>query len=103
MAKVPLKGSERAAVPGARPLSPAEATERMEVSVIVRRRGSGEMQSRVAALAAGERSRGAMSRDEFARAGLRPPIVIGRCTDDPGRLELVGGPLPAGGWRHQVG
>jgi thiamine monophosphate kinase len=41
--------------------------------------------------------------DEFARAGLRPPIVIGRCTDDPGRLELAGGPLPAGGWRHQVG
>ena len=57
MAKVPLKGSERVAAPGARPLSPAEATERMEVSVIVRRRGSGEMQSRVAALAAGERSR----------------------------------------------
>ena len=42
-------------------------------------------------------------RDEFARAGLRSPIVIGRCTDDPGRLELDGGPLPAGGWRHQVG
>ncbi|HEV3264274.1 MAG TPA: thiamine-phosphate kinase [Acidimicrobiales bacterium] len=41
--------------------------------------------------------------DEFARAGLRPPIVIGRCTDDPGRLELAGGPLPAGGWRHPVG
>ena len=67
MAKVPLKGSERAAVPGALVLAPAEATERLEVSVIVRRRGSGEMQSRVAALTAGERSRGAMSRDEFAR------------------------------------
>lgn len=42
-------------------------------------------------------------RTEFARAGLRPPTVIGRCTDDPGRLELGGGPLPFGGWRHQVG
>jgi len=58
MAKVPLKGSERAAVPGARVLAPAEATERLEVSVILRRRGLGEMQSRVAALASGGRSRG---------------------------------------------
>jgi hypothetical protein len=57
MAKVPLKGSERAAVPGALELAPAEATERMEVSVIIRRRGPGEMQSRVVALAAGERAR----------------------------------------------
>jgi len=40
---------------------------------------------------------------EFATAGLRPPIVIGRCTDDPGRLELHGDPLPAGGWRHDFG
>ena len=48
MAKVPLKGSARAAVPGARELAPADATERMEVSVLVRRRGLGEMQSRVA-------------------------------------------------------
>ena len=76
MAKVPLKGSERAAVPGARPLSPAEAAERMEVSVIVRRRGPGELQSRVAALASGERSRGVMSRDEFARAHGADPNAI---------------------------
>ena len=41
--------------------------------------------------------------NEFARAGLRPPMVVGQCTDDPGRLELDGAPLPAGGWRHQVG
>ncbi|HVB93270.1 MAG TPA: thiamine-phosphate kinase [Acidimicrobiales bacterium] len=40
--------------------------------------------------------------DGFARAGLRPPIVIGHCTDDPARLLLGGGPLPPGGWRHQV-
>lgn len=42
-------------------------------------------------------------KDEFARAGLRPPTVIGRCTDDPDRLELGGAPLPPGGWRHRVG
>src|SRR5260221_2162216 len=79
MAKVPLKGSERAAVPGARELAPAEATERMEVSVIVRRRGPGELQSRVAALAAGGRSRGGMSRDAVARAhGADPkdPLTV---------------------------
>ncbi|HEX3839403.1 MAG TPA: thiamine-phosphate kinase [Acidimicrobiales bacterium] len=39
----------------------------------------------------------------FAEAGLRPPIPIGRCTGDPDRLELGGAPLPAGGWRHQLG
>ena len=76
MAKVPLKGSARAAVPGARELAPADATERMEVSVLVRRRGLGEMQARVAALASGGRSRGVMSRDEFARAHGADPADI---------------------------
>jgi kumamolisin len=76
MAKVPLKGSERAAVPGARVLAPAEATERLEVSVILRRRGLGEMQSRVAALASGGPSRGVMSRDEFARVHGADPADI---------------------------
>src|SRR5882757_8234376 len=76
MAKVPLKGSERAAAPGARVLAPAETTERLEVSVILRRRGLGEMQSRVAALASGGRSRGVMSRDEFARAHGADPADI---------------------------
>ena len=76
MAKVPLKGSERATVPGARVLAPAEATERLEVSVILRRRGLGEMQSRVAALASGGRSRGVMSRDEFARVHGADPADI---------------------------
>jgi kumamolisin len=75
MAKVPLKGSERAAAPGARVLAPAEATERLEVSVILRRRGLGEMQSRVAALASGG-SRGVMSRDEFARVHGADPADI---------------------------
>jgi thiamine-monophosphate kinase len=38
----------------------------------------------------------------FAEAGLRPPIPIGRCTDEPDRFELGGAPLPTGGWRHQL-
>jgi len=36
----------------------------------------------------------------FATAGLRPPIVVGRCTDDPGERRLGDGPLPEGGWEH---
>ena len=37
----------------------------------------------------------------FARAGLRPPVAIGRCTPDRGRLLLDGAPLPAVGWEHE--
>ena len=39
--------------------------------------------------------------EAFATAGLRPPIVIGRCTDDPAERRLRGGPLPQGGWEHR--
>jgi kumamolisin len=67
MANVVLKGSERVALPGARALAPAESTERMEVSVIVRRRAAREMRSRVASLASGDRSRNFQSREEFAK------------------------------------
>jgi thiamine-monophosphate kinase len=38
--------------------------------------------------------------DAFARAGLDPPIEIGRCTSDSGELLLGDGPLPEGGWEH---
>lgn len=37
----------------------------------------------------------------FARAGLRPPLPIGRCTGKAGEYSLAGGALPAGGWRHR--
>lgn len=66
MAKVLLKGSERSAVPGARIVAPANPSERLEVTVLVRRRGQQAMQSRVAALAAGKRLPH-LSREEFAR------------------------------------
>lgn len=36
----------------------------------------------------------------FAEAGLRPPVVIGRCTDHAGTLRLRGGEPEAPGWRH---
>jgi thiamine-monophosphate kinase len=36
----------------------------------------------------------------FAEAGLTAPLVIGRCTADPGERRLGDGPLPEGGWEH---
>ena len=37
----------------------------------------------------------------FGAAGLRPPLVVGRCTGTAGAYRLDGGPLPAAGWRHR--
>lgn len=67
MAKIALKGSERVSLAGARALAPAEPTERMEVSVIVRCRAAKELQTRAASWASGDRSGEFMSREEFAR------------------------------------
>jgi kumamolisin len=67
MANISLRGSERALMRGARVLAPADAAERMEVSILVRRRAPQEMQARVAAAAAGSGARDYLSRDEFAR------------------------------------
>jgi len=39
--------------------------------------------------------------DAFVAAGLRPPVVIGRCTGDAGEHTLAGRPLPAAGWEHR--
>ena len=68
MAKISLKGSARAPVAGARVVAPAEPAERLEVSVILRPRAAGELQSRAASLASGDRSSSFMSREEFAAA-----------------------------------
>jgi len=67
MANSPLKGSERSALPGARVVAAADPTERLEVTVLVRRGAREEFAARVAAIASG-RSRGPLwSREEFAR------------------------------------
>jgi kumamolisin len=66
MAKVTLKGSERSPGPGARAVAPSDPTERLEVSVIVRRSARQALQTRVAKIAAGDRSVGILSREEFA-------------------------------------
>ena len=67
MAKVLLKGSERTAVRGARVIAPADPAERLEVSVLVRRRAAQQLKARVAGLASGMRSAAHLSREEFAR------------------------------------
>jgi kumamolisin len=66
MDTVPLTGSERPAVPLAQVLGPADPAERLEVSVIVRRRDNEGLRRRVAKLAAGDRSDGILTRQQFA-------------------------------------
>jgi kumamolisin len=67
MARITLQGSHRASMPGARSLAPADPAERMEVSVLVRRRAPQDLESRVAALVTGNRSLPLLSRDQFAQ------------------------------------
>jgi kumamolisin len=67
MANIPLKGSERVVMPGAQVLAPADPSERLEVSVIVRRGACDEFRGRVAALASGRDAGPCLSREEFAR------------------------------------
>jgi kumamolisin len=67
MARVILKGSERTELPGAQAIGPADAGERLEVSVIVRRRANAALQSRVSRLTNGDRSAGNLSRQDFAK------------------------------------
>jgi kumamolisin len=78
MAKVTLKGSERTAVQGAQIIAPADPKERLEVSMIVRRGARTALQTRVAKLAAGNRSVGFMSREEFAKEHGADPSDLGK-------------------------
>jgi kumamolisin len=77
MAKVTLKGSERTALQGAQVVAPSDPKERLEVSVIVRRGARTALQTRVAKLAAGNRSVGFMSREEFAKEHSVDPYDLG--------------------------
>ena len=67
MARVILKGSERAELPGAHLVAAANPAERLEVSVIVRRHAREALQSRVTKLVNGDRSAGNLSREDFAK------------------------------------
>ena len=39
--------------------------------------------------------------EAFAAAGLRPPLLVGRCTAGPAEVNLGGRRLAAAGWEHQ--
>ncbi len=78
MAKVTLKGSERTAMQDARVLAPADPKERLEVSIIVRRCARTALQMRVAKLAAGNRSVGFISREEFAKEYAADPCDLAK-------------------------
>lgn len=66
MSNVILKGSYRSKLENARAIAPANTDERFEVSLILRRRAAHVLRARVAALAAGNRSAGHLTREEFA-------------------------------------
>ena len=67
MANRPLKGSERAPIPGAVAVGKADPEERLEVTVLIRRSAPDQLKKHVAMLAAGHRSVGHMQREEFAK------------------------------------
>ena len=63
----PLPGSRRMSVSGARSVAAANPAEKMEVSVLVRRRSPASFRSRSASLAAADPKVTLLSREEFAR------------------------------------
>jgi kumamolisin len=66
MTNIILKGSDRSKVEHAQARAPADPNERFEVSLIIRRRSAQVLRARAAALAAGNRTAGHLSREEFA-------------------------------------
>jgi kumamolisin len=77
MARVDLAGSERSALPGAQVVGPADSSERIQVSVIVRRGAADELRSRAAALSTGGQSRGYLTREQFANRHGATPADLG--------------------------
>ena len=61
----PLKGSERQPIPGAKSVGKSDPTERLEVTVLVRRSAADDLQNKVKELVRGGRAH--ISREEFAR------------------------------------
>jgi kumamolisin len=61
----PLKGSERKPLPGARAVGNADPTERLEVSVLLRRRNGAALTERVQKLARRENAGDHLSRQQF--------------------------------------
>jgi len=67
MPKHPLLGSQREALPGARSLGKADPAERLEATVLLRRKAAKAFEGRVAKLRAGGKAEAHLTREEFAR------------------------------------
>lgn len=67
MARRPLKGSEKRPLPNARLIGPADPQERLEVTVLLRRRDRQGLQDRLRSLSQGDRSVSRLSRADFAQ------------------------------------
>ena len=67
MARHALHGSDRQPMPGARAVGKADASERLEVSVILRHHAGDVLREKVRKLAHGDRSGGYVKRAEFAK------------------------------------
>jgi kumamolisin len=76
MPRHPLTGSERQPMRGARAVGKADPSERLEVSVLLRFRGSDALKDRVARLAKGEPPDRHLSREEFAQQHAADPADI---------------------------
>src|SRR5271156_495838 len=67
----PLKGSERQPIPGAKSVGKSDPSERLEVTVLVRRSAADDLQKKIKELVGGGRSH--INREEFAkRYGASP-------------------------------
>jgi hypothetical protein len=71
MAQNRLKGSERRPLPGAKAVGKADPAERLEVSVLLRRRNSDALKERVTKLTRRDRTGGHLSREEFEESAAR--------------------------------
>ena len=72
MADISLKGSERAAMPGAREVAPADPAERLEVTVLVRRRAGEALHTRAAQSRSGHAERGLLDPRGIRANGMAP-------------------------------
>jgi kumamolisin len=79
MPRHPLTGSQRGPMPGARSVGKANPAERLEATLLVRRRAGEELRSRVQRMGAGDKSAGHLGREDFAR----------RFGADPGDIATV--------------
>jgi kumamolisin len=76
----PVHGSDRKPMPGARDVGDANPQERLEVTVMLRQPADDALKARLAALAAGDRSSGFLSREAYARQFGADPADIAAVT-----------------------